>query len=187
MTPDPSACQAGDKHDWLCGRARHLRAELGAENLIKVSTGGVGGDYWHGCTFAAAVTGCDVVDLISVHRYAGYPGHWAGSAAGWADQAGVQGQGKGKLVYVEEWGVDTAAVDLAEASPHEAADMNSAGLPALYWQLLPDAVPGCDYDPAHDGGDPFGIFVGGRTDLESSLKEAARSPALQQGWGSIIP
>lgn len=180
MTPDPSACKNGDAHNWLCGRAGHLRQELGADNPILVSTGGVGGDISNDCTFISAVTDCDAVDLISIHRYAGYPGNWAGSAPGYVEQA------NGKLVYVEEWGVNTTNVNPAEGFPHEAADMNSVGLPALYWQFLPDAVSDCPYNPSTDS-DPFGIFVGGGTDIDTSLKNAASSPALQQGWDSVIP
>ena len=181
MTPDPSKCQAGDEHKWLCGRAEHLRSELGENNPIKVSTGGVGGDISHECTFIPAVTECDAVDLISVHRYAGYPGNWAGAAKSWVDQS------NGKLVYLEEWGVNTGCVDPAEGFPNEAGDMNSVGLPAMYWQFLPDAVDSCPYNPSEDDGDKFGIFINGGTDIPSSLKEATNSPALQQGWGDIIP
>ncbi|KAK1980448.1 hypothetical protein LZ30DRAFT_795442 [Colletotrichum cereale] len=38
MTPDPSACQGDDAQGRLCGRATHLRDELGPDNPILVST-----------------------------------------------------------------------------------------------------------------------------------------------------
>ncbi|RYP66821.1 hypothetical protein DL769_005916 [Monosporascus sp. CRB-8-3] len=66
MTPDPSACQAGDVHGWLCGGANYLRQELGADQPIRMLTGGVSGDISNECTFIEAVTACNAVDLIVV-------------------------------------------------------------------------------------------------------------------------
>lgn len=179
MTPSASNCKNGDPHGWACGRAQHIRQELGADNSILVSTGGLGGDISHECTFLPAVTACDAVDAISVHRYAGVPGNWAGSLPGWIDQSG------GKLVYLEEWGIDAAANDQASAFPSEVADMNSAGLPSMYWQILPPATDGCPYDPKNDDGDKFGIFYDSGVDLKGPIDAATGSGAAQDWTGSV--
>lgn len=65
MTTKTSECTSGDTHGWACGRARHIRQVLGADNPIKVATGGFGGDIVHGCNFMEAATKCDAIDLIS--------------------------------------------------------------------------------------------------------------------------
>ncbi|GKT42263.1 uncharacterized protein ColSpa_02444 [Colletotrichum spaethianum] len=94
--------QGDDAQGRLCGRATHLRDELGPDNPILVSTGGVGGDFSHGCTFVIAVTECPAVDAISVYRFASVPGNWDLVLDGWLDQA------NDKLVYLEEWGIDSS-------------------------------------------------------------------------------
>lgn len=90
-----------------------------------------------------AATSCEAVDLIAVHRYGGSQSSNAeqrsGGAQSWASQAG------GKLVFVEEWGVDTGEDDATSKLPAQAADINKAGLPSLYWQVLPKASAGCSY------------------------------------------
>lgn len=179
MTPDPSVCQGGDTQGWLCGRATHLRNELGPDNPIIVSTGGVGGDISHDCTFVPAVTECDAVDAISVHRYASVPGYWEYALPTWLDEA------NGKLVYLEEWGIDTSVYNQAEAFPSEVRVMNSVGLPGIYWQILPPVVEGCPYDPAEDEGDHFGIFTDSGVDLCGPMKEATEVTAAQD-WSGIV-
>lgn len=178
MTPDPSVCQGGDAQGWLCGRATHLRDELGPDSPIIVSTGGVGGDFSHQCTFVAAVTQCDAVDAISVHRYASVPGNWDLVLDDWLTQA------NGKLVYLEEWGIDASRYDRATAFPQEVRTMNSVGFPSMYWQILPAAVDECPYDPANDG-DPFGIFTDSNVDLAGPMNAATEVTAAQD-WTGII-
>lgn len=179
MTPDPSVCRGGDAQGWLCGRATHLRNELGSDSPIIVSTGGVGGDFSHECTFVPAVTQCDAVDAISVHRYASVPGKWDLVLDGWLDQA------NGKLVYLEEWGIDSSTYDQAAAFPQEVGAMNSVGLPSMYWQILPPAVEECPYDPVEDEGDHFGIFTDSNVDLAGPMHDATGVPAAQD-WTGIV-
>lgn len=179
MSPKLSECTGGDAHGWICGRATHMRDQLGEGSPIIITSGGIGGDFSHGCTFVEAAVNCPALDAIAIHRYASVPGYWAASADGWVAQAG------GKLVYLEEWGIDASKYDRSAAFPSEAADMNSVGLPSLYWQIIPPAVEGCEYDPAKDSGDPFGIVYGSGVDLEGPLHEAAQSPALQN-WAGIV-
>ncbi|KAI1394690.1 hypothetical protein F4819DRAFT_493211 [Hypoxylon fuscum] len=109
-----------------------------------------------------AATSCEAVDLIAVHRYGGSQSSNAeqrsGGAQSWASQAG------GKLVFVEEWGVDTGEDDATSKLPAQAADINKAGLPSLYWQ--------------NDAGDKFGIFVEGDTDIAAGMKGASSADAI---------
>lgn len=179
MSPKLSVRTSGDQHGWICGRSTHVHNELGQDNPIIITSGGIGGDYSHGCTFIAAATYCPALDSIAVHRYASVPGHWAGNTESWVAQAG------GKLLYLEEWGINAARYDRAVAFPSETADMNSIGLPSLYRQtILPD-VEGCEYDPAEDAGDYFGIVCSSGVDLAGPMHEAAQSTALQDKAGIV--
>lgn len=179
MTPKLDVCTGGDAKGWICGRATHLRNELGADNPIFVTSGGIGGDFSHGCTFIEAATSCGALDAIAVHRYASVPGNWAASAQGWVGEAG------GKLVYLEEWGVDKASYDQSAAFPSETAEMNSVGLPSMYWQVILPDVAGCAYDPAQDSGDHFGIALDSGVDVSGPMHQAAQSKALQD-WTGVI-
>ncbi|KAK8091849.1 hypothetical protein PG997_002210 [Apiospora hydei] len=179
FTANTSACTSNDAHDWACGRATHLRAELGPHNPQLVASGGLGGDYSHGCTFMARAMTCAAFDAVAVHRYASVPGQWNASAASWVSQA------RGKLVFVEEWGIDAARYDQAAAFPSEAASFNAVGLPALYWQFLLPSVAQCPYTAAGDAGDHFGIVYDSGVDLAGPMRQARESEPLQD-WGSII-
>ena len=179
FTANTSACTANDAHDWACGRATHLRAELGADSRLIVASGGLGGDYSHGCNFMARAMGCAALDAVAVHRYASVPGKWDASAAGWVSQA------RGKLVFVEEWGISAASYNQTAAFPTEAASFNSVGLPALYWQFILPSVAECPYTAAGDSGDHFGIVYNSGADLSGPMHQARNSKALQD-WRSIV-
>ncbi|KAI0176987.1 glycoside hydrolase superfamily [Pestalotiopsis sp. NC0098] len=179
MTANTTACTNNDERGWLCGRATHLRSELGADNPIIVSSGGIGGDYSHDCTFISAATECAALDAIAVHRYASVPGYWASNAETWL------GQANGKLIYVEEWGINAASYDQSSAFPSEVEDMNSVGLPSLYWELILPASTACPYNAADDSGDQFGIVYNSGVNLSGPISEATKSAALQD-WSAII-
>lgn len=179
MTPSGSNCRNGDPYGWACGRAQHMRNVLGANNRILISTGGLGGDISHQCTFLPAVTQCNAVDAISVHRYASVPGRWSSSLGGWISQS------NGKKVFLEEWGIDASAYDQRSAFASEVADMNSVGLPSMYWQILPPAVSGCPYDPKNDAGDKFGIFYNSNVNLAGPMNGATGVGAAQDWTGSV--
>ncbi|KAI2615548.1 glycoside hydrolase family 5 protein [Hypoxylon sp. NC1633] len=183
MSADNSVCNKdGDKAGWICGRAKHMRETLGADNKIRIASGGVGGDISHGCTFAKAATGCAALDLIAVHRYAGsqesQPNQWSNGAKSWTGQSG------GKLVFVEEWGVDTSKTKPETELVAQAGDLNKAGLPNLYWQILPRKNGGCSYNPASDSGDTYGIFAESDVDIASVMKGASSATAAQD-WSSF--
>ncbi|KAI1097294.1 glycoside hydrolase family 5 protein [Jackrogersella minutella] len=181
MSADTSVCKNNDQKGWLCGRAKKFRSILGAGNKIQIATGGVGGDISHDCTFMKAATQCAEVDLIAVHRYGGSqssnPGQWSGAAKQWVQEAG------GKLVFVEEWGVNTGSNNPKTELPAQANDINKVGLPNLYWQFLPKKT--CSYDPSQDSGDMFGIFVQSDTNITAVMKGASNANALQD-WSEVV-
>lgn len=179
MTPGPSNCGNNDPYGWACGRARKLRSLLGSNANTLVSTGGLGGDISHGCTFNTAVTQCDAVDAISIHRYASVPGRWSSSTSGWISQS------NGKKVYLEEWGIDSTKYDQKSNFVSEVNDMNSVGLPSMYWQILPPATSSCSYSPNKDGGDPFGIFYNSGTNFAGPMNGATGVTAAQDWTGSV--
>lgn len=161
--------------------ARRTCAPSSAQTIPIITTSGsIDGDFSHGCTFVEAATSCAALDAIAVHRYASVPGDWSELAHGWVDEAGG-----GKLVYVEEWGINAANYDQSAAFPGEVADMNSVGLPGLYWDFILPAASGCPYEAAADSGDQFGIVYDSGTDLAGPMGDAAESEALQD-WGGII-
>jgi mannan endo-1,4-beta-mannosidase len=178
MTANTTEC-TNDQYDWICGRATHMRDRLGAKNPIIVSSGGIGGDYSHGCTFISKATDCSALDAIAIHRYASVPGYWASNANNWISQA------NNKLIYLEEWGINAANYNQSSAFPSEVEDMNSIGLPSLYWEFILPNVTGCPYSAAADSGDQFGIVYNSGVNLSGPMWEATRSTALQD-WSSII-
>ncbi|GAP88806.1 putative glycoside hydrolase family 5 protein [Rosellinia necatrix] len=183
MATKVEECQNGAGAAWVCGRAQHMRSVLGASNPIKISSGGIGGDISKNCNFMAAAVNCEQLDMIAVHRYAGNiasnPGEWSNSAAGYVSSA------KGKLVYVEEWGVRQyqGAANAAVEYPAQAKDMNKVGLPWLYWQVVPPAT--CNYDPKNDGSDSFSIFQGSSVDIAGAMRGATQTSGLQD-WTGIL-
>lgn len=115
--------------------------------------------------------------MTIVHRYAGgesdNPGQWAGSYTSWLDQA------NGKLVNLEEWGVDTNNYDASSEFPANTKDMNNAGLPWLYWQLLPSKK--CEVGDS----DQFGFFIDSGVPYAQEL-QAASSADCPQDWSGIV-
>lgn len=174
-----SACAANDPSGWVCGRATHIRNELGSSSPILISTGGMGGDFSHDCTFLPAAISCPAIDIISVHRYASFPGNWDTSASSWLEQA------NGKLVLLEEWGIDTSTNDIGDAFKRDTADLNQAAMPNLYWQILPTKSEECEYDPKEDEGDKFGIWVDEGMGIGNAASGAVRAEA-KQDWSAAF-
>lgn len=178
MTLGSGYCKRGDPQGWACGRATHMRNRLGLNSRILISTGALGGDFSHGCTFLPAVTNCAAIDAIAVHRYASVPGQWAANTASWLSLA------NGKKVFLEEWGIDQRSNNIQSAFPSEIAEMNRAGLPSVYWQIMPAQNGGCSYNPKNDGADPFGIFAGGGVSL-AGINAATGVEAAQDWTGTM--
>lgn len=172
-----SECTNSAAQGWACGRAATLRNALGASNPIKIATGGLGGDISHGCTFMSSAMSCPQIDLVAVHRYAGpesqNPKQWTNIYNSWL------GQTKGKLVYVEEWGVDTSKYNIQDEFKTNTQDMNAGGLPWVYWQILPQKK--CNVDD----GDHFGFYLNSGVDVASAAKGAS-SANSKQDWTGIV-
>lgn len=187
-------CTYNSAQRWACGRAKTMRSVLGGNNPIKIATGGFGGDISHGCTFMSSAMQCPEIDIISgkppllsnnlafptnnvVHRYAGPEGQnqnqWSNSYNGWLKQT------NGKLVFVEEWGVDRTKYDTKSEFPANTRDMNSAGLPWVYWQILPQKK--CNVGDS----DPFGFFIDSGVDVAGQVKAASNAQS-KQDWSGII-
>ncbi|RKU49363.1 hypothetical protein DL546_001301 [Coniochaeta pulveracea] len=180
MAPKLSECTNGDVHGWVCGRAAHMRTVLGAQNPIKIGSGGIGGDYSHGCNLLPAALNCPQLDMISVHRYAGGEANnanqWANNARSWIKQTS-------KLLVVEEWGVNTLTYNPVTEFPANTQDMNSVGLPWLYWQILP--AKECDSSINDDSSHAFGIQLGSGTDVSTPMHQASSVTGLQD-WTGVI-
>ena len=166
-------CKGNDQAGWLCGRAKHMRQELG-KSTIKIGTGGIGGDYSKGCTLMQAALDCDAIDMISIHRYAGNeangenPNEWSNELTGDLGKTN-------KLLYLEEFGSQTTQSDQSQEYPLQTSDINSVGVPFLYWQLLPTQE--CQFNC---GSDCNGIFVDNSTiDLGKPIQAAAGEAAAQ--------
>lgn len=180
MTSDTSICTDNDTAGWLCSRAANMRQTLGAENPIKIGTGGIGGDISHNCNFMSSALSCPEIDMISVHRYAGTEAsgnaNWANAAASWFKQVGGAA---GKLVYVEEWGIASNTADQSSEWPANTDDLDNGQIPWIYWQVLPPKK--CDTSDS----DYFGIYMDGGIDLAGPIGKAAQTDAYQD-WTGII-
>ncbi|KAI6081001.1 glycoside hydrolase [Hypoxylon rubiginosum] len=183
MSTKTEECTGTAGANWVCGRAQYMRSVLGANNPIKIASGGLGGDISKGCTFMSAAVNCGQLDMIAIHRYAGTeaanPNEWSASASGYVSQA------KGKLVYIEEWGVRQygGAAQASVEYPAQANDMNKVGLPFLYWQIVPPKT--CSYDPIADADDSFSIFTDSGVDIGGPMKKASSTTGLQD-WTGIV-
>ena len=169
-------CQTGYASSWACGRAQTLRSTLGAESPIKIATGGFGGDISQGCTWAAGAASCPEIDIISVHRYAGpessNEGQWANSYKSWISES------NGKLVHLEEWGVNTNDYNPDTEFPANTEDMNKGGLPWSYWQLLP--AQKCSSNDM----DGFGFFINSGVPWQAQA-QAASAATSPQNWNGV--
>lgn len=103
----------------------------------------------------------------------GNEGQWSNSYSDWISQA------NGKLVHLEEWGVDTSKYDPSSEFPANTEDMNAAGLPWTYWQLLPRHA--CDVAD----GDPFGFYIDSGVPYAAEI-QAANNADCPQSWAGII-
>lgn len=101
------------------------------------------------------------------------PGQWSGSYKDWMNQA------NGKLVQLEEWGVDTTKYDPKTEFPANTKDMNDGGLPFTYWQILPSKA--CDTEDS----DPFGFYIDSGVPYAAEMKAASEADCPQD-WSGIV-
>ncbi|KAL6300258.1 glycoside hydrolase [Sparassis latifolia] len=149
---------------WQCDRATTIRNELGNNHGIIVMTGG----------------DCSALDVISIHAYA-VTDYYMESIQSYVQQA----QAAGKKLIMEEWGscyYDTLNSNCPVGDPLPTATRNAniagwasnitaAGLPWLYWEVLPDADP-------HEGDDfEIGLVDPSWPTLKQAALAAPRAPA----------
>ncbi|KAH9924734.1 glycoside hydrolase [Fomitopsis serialis] len=129
---------------WQCDRAGTIKGQLGDNSGILVTNGG---ESYLSESVQSAWLSCDALDVISIHAYG--TGDLATSALKPYVQ---QAQSAGKKLILEEWGAcyfDTSNNNCPTGdalSPTRVTQIDNAGLPWLYWQVLPNADPHSSYD-----------------------------------------
>ncbi|KAF2657585.1 glycoside hydrolase family 5 protein [Lophiostoma macrostomum CBS 122681] len=169
-----------DPDDWLCGRAGALKSSLGSSG-IQVATGGIGGsDYCcdHEFNLLQKALDCDAIDILSVHGYMGKASDWAYFITG--DQSVLtQANAANKLVMVEEWGVSTDDQDNFDT---QVKVFNDAGIPWLYWQVVPGLDASQEGAPSDCGYDTFEIGLNSSKGDVKSAVAAANAATANQSW-----
>ncbi|KAG4440554.1 hypothetical protein IFR05_003970 [Cadophora sp. M221] len=141
MIASPGKAANNDPDDWICGRAGNMKKLIGQG--VKIATGGIGGSEYSGHEYNIIDKAlyCSTIDILSVHGYMTQASQWAAYFPKLADQ----GASQGKHVMVEEWGVGTDSSYDSIAT--QAAVFNNAGVPWLYWMI----IPGKSIDESCDG------------------------------------
>ncbi|KAF7986228.1 hypothetical protein HWV62_38679 [Athelia sp. TMB] len=141
-----------DNQSWQCNRAATIKGVLGENSGILVVTGG---ESWMAESVQPGLLACDALDVISIHAYG--TGDFATSSI---ETYVKQAQKAGKKLIFEEWGAcyfDTANNDCPEGAALSSSERSSnikswtaqitaAGMPWLYWQVIPNADPHGSYD-----------------------------------------
>lgn len=143
-----------DNQQWQCSRASTIKGQLGDNSGILVMTGG---ESWMAESVQPDYLTCDDLDVISIHAYS--TGDYETSSIQTYVQ---QAQNAGKKLILEEWGVcyfdtsnndcpsgDALDTDTRNANIQNwASSITAAGLPWLYWEVIPNADPhwGTDYE-----------------------------------------
>ncbi|CCM01292.1 uncharacterized protein FIBRA_03341 [Fibroporia radiculosa] len=143
-----------DHQQWQCDRATTIKGQLGGNSGILVMTGG---ESWMAESVQPDFLSCDALDVISIHAY-GTGDYDTSSIESYVSQA----QSAGKMLIMEEWGAcyfNTSNNDCPTGAPlasdtrnanikQWAGTITAAGLPWLYWEVIPNADPhwGSDYE-----------------------------------------
>ena len=178
---------ANDPDDWLCGRAGNMKKTI-AGSGVRIATGGVGGSEYccdHEYNIIDKVLYCSAIDIISVHGYMTQASQWSYFIPSLQQKAATQG----KLLMIEEWGVTSSP---AGQLGDQVAVFNGAGVPWMYWQVVPgqDQTESCSGQccGSNDGNsyDGFEIGVGSeKGDVKGAVAAANRMTAVQD-WSGII-
>ncbi|KAI0700430.1 glycoside hydrolase family 5 protein [Cytidiella melzeri] len=143
-----------DHQYWQCDRAATIKAELNGNTGILVTTGG---ESWLDESVQPDWLTCASLDVIAIHAY-GTGDYTTSTIETYVSRA----QAAGKKLFMEEWGAcyfSTSNNDCPTGSALSTSTRNSniqtwasqitaAGLPWLYWQVIPNADPhfGSDYE-----------------------------------------
>ncbi|KAI1666137.1 Cellulase [Pyrenophora tritici-repentis] len=176
--------KGNDPDDWLCGRAGNLRQELG-DSMIKVATGGIGGSHYccdHEFNTLPKTMQCDAIDIISIHGYNSRAGDWAYFITGDAEVV-TPSKEAGKNVMIEEWGV---SVDYQDGFDAQVKVFNDAGIPWLYWQVVPGLDGSQSGAPTNCGYDTFEIGLDSSKGDVASAISAANAATAAQSWADYF-
>ncbi|KAF4303459.1 putative beta- -mannanase protein [Botryosphaeria dothidea] len=179
--------EKNDPDDWLCGRAGVLKGLIDKDSEVHVATGGIGGSHYccdHEFNDLQKALYCDAIDIISVHGYMSKATDWAYFITGDASILdAVEAAGTGKKVMLEEWGV---AADSQDGFEKQVAVFNGAGVPWLYWQVVPGKDQTQEGAPASCGYDGFEIGLeSSKGDVHAAVS-AAKSATAAQDWTGYI-
>ncbi|GAB7321949.1 hypothetical protein MBLNU13_g03014t1 [Cladosporium sp. NU13] len=137
---------------WQCDIATAIKSNLQARTDILVSTGGAS---YLATSAPDAYLSCAALDVIAIHAYG------IGDLTKDVLQPYVQkAQKAGKKLIMQEWGMcyfDTANNVCNSGTPLSAAardanikkyadNISQAGIPWMYWQIIPNADPHDGYD-----------------------------------------
>ncbi|CAG8955814.1 hypothetical protein HYFRA_00011683 [Hymenoscyphus fraxineus] len=187
MIASKEKLQNNDPDDWICGRAGNMRKVMA--NSREDSTGGLGGSEYsgHELNLIDKALNCQAIDLIAIHGYMTQASQWAPYMPELSNKAAQ----KGKLVFVEEWGVgsDSSYDSVAK----QAAVFTDAGVPWMYWQIIPGKSidESCSGGCCHSGlsSTPNEAFEVGITSKRADFKTlmgAANSKPATQDWTGIL-
>ncbi|PCH43597.1 glycoside hydrolase family 5 protein [Wolfiporia cocos MD-104 SS10] len=140
-----------DNQQWQCDRAATIKSQLSSDNILVMT----GGESWMAESVQPDWLTCDSLDVISIHAY-GTGDYDTSSIETYVQQA----QSAGKKLIMEEWGAcyfdtenndcptgDALSSDTRNANIQQwAGSITNAGLPWLYWEVIPNADPHYSYD-----------------------------------------
>ncbi|KAJ5899641.1 beta-1-3-mannanase [Penicillium taxi] len=173
-----------DPNDWICGRAGVMKGLLG-DSSVKVATGGIGGSQYccdHEYNVLEKALYCDAIDIVSIHGYMSEASDWAYFVTGDASVL-KKANSTGKHVMIEEWGVSTSYEDSFDT---QVKVFNDAGMPWLYWQVIPGkdqtqdgALDSCGYDGYEIG------LNSSKGDVAKAIADANTVTAFQS-WNGYV-
>ncbi|KAI9753777.1 MAG: hypothetical protein M4579_005011 [Chaenotheca gracillima] len=179
--------QDNDPDDWICGRAGNMQSVIGGSG-VRIATGGIGGsDYCcdHEFNLLDKALACDAIDIMSVHGYMTAADQWQYFIPSLEQQAAA----KGKLLMIEEWGVTG---DPSGQFADQVAVFNDAGVPWLYWQVVPGADQTQSCSGSCCGNNNGNSYDGFEIGLDSSKGDVAGAVSTANGqsapqdWGFIV-
>jgi len=138
--------------NWQCDRAQTIKSVLGSNSGILVTTGG---ESWLDESMQPDWFNCAALDVIAIHGY-GVGDFDTNKIRGYVQKA----QKSGKKLIFQEWGAcyfDTENNNCptgnrldpntrARNLQNWANQISSAGVPWMYWQILPNNDPHYGYD-----------------------------------------
>lgn len=133
--------------DWQCNIAGAIKSNLNGADIL-VTTGG---SAYLKDSVQDAYFSCDALDMIAIHAY-GLGDLTTDALAPYVTKA----VNAGKKLIMQEWGIcywDSANNNCPASSPLDSNTRDNsiktysnniaqAGIPSMYWQILPNANPG---------------------------------------------